>query len=665
VQRALGFEFAVYNRRGGGDIGSEENAQPVMPGGDVAEGQKPDHFPMIDRKLAGTDVGETAQNIVFARRRIDVNRVTNLPAEDLGSGCAHAGIDEAFAAKGKGKGAAESGEPPQIRACSAAQCNNRETLSMQHRYDVLVVGSGIAGLSFALKVAQSGRSVGILTKKTRAESNTNYAQGGIAAVTSQTDDFELHVQDTLAAGDGLCDEAVVRTIVSEAPERIQELIDLGVAFSQLDDGRISLHREGGHSRRRILHVKDVTGKAIEEALLHAVESSPLIELHEHTLAIDLLTNRKLALSGFPVDRQDNRVVGLYALDDATQAVRVFEAPVVMLATGGIGQVYLYSTNPNIATGDGLAMAYRAGAEIHNLECIQFHPTALYTTTDERFLISEAVRGEGGILRNLAGEAFMKRYDERRDLAPRDVVARAIDNEMKRSGTPHVWLDITHHSEAHLRDRFPNIFEACLKVGINMAKDYIPVVPAMHYLCGGVRTDMNAATDLPGLFACGEVACTGLHGANRLASNSLLEAVVLAHRASRAVESYLASAPTRYDQLPLWTDGDLQDSDERVVISHNWDELKRAMWDYVGIVRTTKRLQRARRRIQHLQREIEEYYWNFKVESSLLELRNLVVVADLIIMCALQRHESRGLHFTRDYPDRLPTPVNTVVRREIG
>jgi L-aspartate oxidase len=536
---------------------------------------------------------------------------------------------------------------------------------MQHSFDVIVVGSGIAGLSFALKMAKRGRRVAILTKKHRAESNTNYAQGGIAAVTSQTDDFELHVQDTLTAGDGLCDEKAVRTIISEAPERIQELIDLGVAFSQLQDGRISLHREGGHSKRRVLHVKDVTGKAIEEALLHAVEESPLIDMREHTLAIDLITNRKLALAGFAVDGPENRVVGLYALNQQSNEVDVYEAPVVMLATGGVGQVYLYTTNPGIATGDGLAMAYRAGVEIRNLECIQFHPTALYSSTNDRFLISEAVRGEGAILRNLSGEAFMSRYDERKDLAPRDIVARAIDSEMKQSGATHVSLDITQFDEAHLRQKFPNIFEGCLKVGVNMAKDYIPVVPAMHYLCGGVRTNLNAATELDGLYACGEVACTGLHGANRLASNSLLEAVVMAHRGAEAVDTYLASGPHRYRELPVWVDGNLQESDERVVISHNWDELKRTMWDYVGIVRTTKRLERAQRRIKHLKREIEEYYWNFKVEESLVELRNLVEVADLIILCALQRHESRGLHFTRDYPNRLPTSVNTAVRRKLA
>ncbi|MDP0500572.1 MAG: L-aspartate oxidase [Verrucomicrobiota bacterium JB022] len=535
----------------------------------------------------------------------------------------------------------------------------------QFQYDVLVVGSGIAGLTFALKMAAAGRKVCILTKKDRAESNTNYAQGGIAAVTSSTDDFELHVQDTLNAGDGMCDESVVRTIVGDAPERIQELIRTGVEFSQLDDGRVSLHREGGHSKRRILHVQDITGKAIEEALLHAIENSPNITMLEHMLAVDLITSRKLALSGYRVPDTLNRIVGLYAYDVKEHRVHTYVAPVVMLSTGGVGQVYLYSTNPSIATGDGIAMAYRAGAEIRNMEFIQFHPTALFTHTEERFLVSEAVRGEGAILRNLDGEAFMVRYDERKDLAPRDIVARAIDSEMKKSGSPHVWLDITHRSEEELRHKFPSIFAACEKHGINMAQHYIPVVPAMHYLCGGVATNMNAETDIAGLYACGEVACTGLHGANRLASNSLLEAVVMAHRGSEAVNRYLETAPAAMDDLPPWVEGDIADSDERVVLTHNWSELKHAMWDYVGIVRTTKRLRRAQRRIKQLKTEIHEYYWNFKVEPALLELRNLIEVADMVISCAMQRQESRGLHFTLDYPRKAPTPVPTVVRRKMG
>lgn len=518
---------------------------------------------------------------------------------------------------------------------------------MSRSYDVIVVGSGIAGLSFALKVAQLGHSVAIITKKDSAESNTNYAQGGIACVTSRNDDFELHVADSLDAGDGLCDEDVVRTIVRDGPPRIEELIQAGVTFSQLDDGRISLGREGGHSKRRILHVKDITGRAIEKALLHTIEQSPNITTFEHFFAIDIITGKRLpAATG-------NHVAGLYVLDVHRSTVEVLRAPVIMLATGGTGQVYQYTTNPSIATGDGIAMAYRAGAEARNMEFIQFHPTALYTLTDERFLISEAVRGEGAVLRNLAGEAFMHRYDRRGDLAPRDIVARAIDQEMKRSGTRHVWLDITGHGEDQLRDRFPSIYENCLRHGISIEKDFIPVVPAAHYLCGGVATSLTAETGIPGLLACGEVACTGLHGANRLASNSLLEAIVLAHRGAATAHSYLDGLSDQKLDIPEWRDGDLNDSDERVVLSHNWDELKRTMWDYVSIVRTTKRLQRARTRIQTLAREINEYYWNFKVEPSLLELRNMIQVAELIVECALLRHESRGLHYTLDYPDKLP------------
>ena len=532
-----------------------------------------------------------------------------------------------------------------------------QVTQMQQAYDVLVVGSGIAGLSFARKVADLGYTVCILTKKQRAESSTNYAQGGIAAVTSDSDDFELHVRDTLEAGDGLCDESVVRTIIEEGPSRIQELIDLGVHFSQLEDGRVSLHKEGGHSKRRILHVQDLTGKAIETALLRAVESHERITLLEHVHAIDLITNRKLALRGHKVEAKKTRILGLYGYDSQKEQVRTFAAPAVMLCTGGVGQVYLYTTNPSIATGDGIAMAYRAGAEIRNMECIQFHPTALYSG-EERFLISEAVRGEGGILRNPDGHAFMAKYDRRGDLAPRDVVARAIDSEMKKAGTRHVFLDISDKPLAFLKERFPHIHAHCLRQGIDISREPIPVVPAMHYLCGGVATNLRGETGLEGLYACGEVACTGLHGANRLASNSLLEAVVLAHSGAWAVDEYLRRNPDAVPQLPEWVDGNLEDSDERVILSHNWDELKRTMWDYVGIVRTTKRLDRARTRIRNLKREIHDYYWNSKVEPGLLELRNLVEVADMIITCALQRKESRGLHYTLDYPEKMPVPVNT-------
>ncbi len=543
------------------------------------------------------------------------------------------------------------------------------------RYDVLVIGSGIAGLSFALKVAREGRSVAILTKKNRADSNTNWAQGGIAVVTAQTDDFAKHVADTLVAGDGLCDRKVVKQIVADGPSRVQELIDLGLKFSRDGDGGYDLGREGGHSERRILHVKDMTGKAIEEALNKAIAREPRIALFEHFFAIDLVTTGKLAqrrrgakaraASARTAAEPPDRVAGVYALDVQGQRVVEFHAPVVMLSTGGAGQVYLYTTNPDIATGDGIAMAYRAGVEVRNMEFIQFHPTALYSTSGKRFLVSEAVRGEGAILRNAAGEAFMARYHKLADLAPRDIVARAIDAEMKRTGAPHVWLDITHRNAAFLRSRFPLIYKACAEQGIDIAKQMIPVVPAAHYTCGGVATTLAGETTLPGLYACGEVACTGLHGANRLASNSLLEAVVVAHRGALAVDKYLrriekldAPAPV----IPPWRDLGGNDQDERVVIEHNWDELRRTMWDYVSIQRTTKRLERARTRIATLARETQEYYWNFSVDPRLLELRNLIQVAELVVACALQRKESRGLHSIADYPKKLRRPADSRVRR---
>ncbi len=529
------------------------------------------------------------------------------------------------------------------------------------KFDAVVVGSGIAGLSFALKSSKLGHKVAIITKKERSDTNTNHAQGGIASVTSCADDFDSHVKDTLIAGDGLCNEAAVRAIVSAGPRQIKDLIEEGVEFTSLEDGSPSLGREGGHSQRRILHVKDYTGRAIEEALLKAVAADPNIEILEHHFAIDLITKAKAKTL---LENQDDSIIGIYVYDTKNNVVKTMKTPVVMLATGGSGCVYLYTTNPEIATGDGIAMAYRAGAEVANLEFIQFHPTAMYSRDGERFLISEAVRGEGAILRNAKGEAFMERYDPRKDLAPRDIVARAIDSEMKRLGSAHVWLDITKRSAKELKERFPQIYEHCMEKGIDISKDYMPVVPAAHYMCGGVRTRLDGSTTIKGLYACGEVACTGLHGANRLASNSLLEAVVIADNAAVAVDKYLKDArPADEGEVPLWKDGDMRDPDERVVLHHNMEELKRTMWDYVGIVRTTKRLERALNRVENLHREIDEYYWNFKIEPNLIELRNEIQVALLIIRSALSRHESRGLHYTLDYPLKLSEARDTILKKE--
>jgi len=525
-------------------------------------------------------------------------------------------------------------------------------------YDLVIVGSGIAGLSFALKVAEEGHKVAIFTKKNKAESNTNYAQGGIAAVTSAGDDLDKHVQDTLEAGDGLCDPKVVREILKDGPERIQDLIRLGVEFSSLGDGRISLGKEGGHSKRRVLHVKDITGKAIEDALLANIAKQG-VDLFEHYFAIDLITSKKLKKIGMRTGSEKDRVEGIYFFDAEADEVITVSAPVVLLATGGAGQTYLYTTNPAIATGDGIAMASRAGLSVMNLEFIQFHPTTLHSPQGDRFLITEAVRGEGAKLIDSRGKPFLKKYHPLADLAPRDVVARAIDREMKRSGASCVRLD-TPSMEVDFRDRFPNVYENCIKRGIDPTKVPIPVVPAAHYSCGGVPTALDCSTKLAGLYACGEVACTGLHGANRLASNSLLEAVVLAHRGAESVCQYLIKRPKKSIRLPDWVDGDVPASDERVVLSHNLEELKRAMWDYVGIVRSTKRLERAHARLRNLRREINEYYWNAKVDVPLLELRNLVCVAELIVRSALQRKESRGLHFTIDYPDQSAKPRNTRV-----
>jgi L-aspartate oxidase len=511
-------------------------------------------------------------------------------------------------------------------------------------YDFVVIGSGIAGLSFALKAAMHG-SVAVMTKRQGSDTNTAWAQGGIACVTSDEDSFELHVRDTLEAGAGLCDEAVVRTIVTEGPERIRELTELGLQFDEREiSGRreLDLGKEGGHSKRRVLHVQDVTGKQIENTLLRDLGRQSHVQLLENHMAVDLITAAKLGFAA------EDRCLGVYVLVEKTGEVETIRSDRIVLATGGCGKVYLYTTNPDIATGDGVAMAWRAGVEIANMEFIQFHPTCLFHPQAKSFLISEAVRGEGGILRNNHGEDFMKRYDSRGSLAPRDIVARAIDAEIKRSGAKCVFLDITDRSPEFIQERFPHIYQTCLQFGIDMSKQAIPVVPAAHYQCGGIKTDVNGVTSLPGLYAIGEVACTGLHGANRLASNSLLEGLVVAHRAATAAVRTPSTSQQKI-QLAEWKSGNVQDVDELVVIYHNWDEIRRLMWDYVGIVRTDKRLQRASARLRNLLREIREFYWNFKVSVDLLELRNLAAVAALIVDSALCRKESRGLHYTLDYP----------------
>jgi L-aspartate oxidase len=514
------------------------------------------------------------------------------------------------------------------------------------QFDFVIVGSGIAGLSLALRAAKFG-TVAMVTKRNLADSNTAWAQGGVAAVTSAEDSFDLHVKDTLVAGAGLCHPDAVRTIVTEGPSAIQDLMELGVHFDErvLEDGHreLDLTKEGGHSKRRVLHSHDTTGREIEQRLVAAAEANPEIVLLQNHMAIDLITTGKLGYA------TEDRVVGIYVLDESTGEVTALRTDRLILATGGCGKVYLYTTNANIATGDGVAMAWRAGAAIANMEFIQFHPTCLYHPEARSFLITEAIRGEGGKLIDANGREFMKKYDSRGALAPRDIVARAIDAEMKRSGAPCMFLDITHQPASFIKERFPNVYETCFGLGIDITAQPIPIVPAAHYQCGGVKTDLDGATTLRGLFAIGEVACTGLHGANRLASNSLLEAVVLAKRCSAAL---LRPKYSKYHQeihLPPWRLGHAQDVDELVVVYHNWDEIRRLMWDYVGIVRTSKRLLRASTRLRNLQREIQEFYWDFKLTTDLLELRNLCTVASLIVDSALSRRESRGLHFTLDYP----------------
>ena len=529
-----------------------------------------------------------------------------------------------------------------------------------NHFDTLIIGSGLAGFVLALHLAQH-KEVCIVTKQAADSGASSWAQGGIAAALSNDDSPSKHVQDTLIAGAGLCDAEITQYVAENAVSAIHWLIDQGVIFTsdQTSETGYHLTKEGGHSVRRIIHSGDATGKAIQQALIQKIHTHPNICVLEHHIAIDLITSDKLPVY---TDSQYKRCLGAYVLDKQKDKVHTFTAQNTVLATGGASKVYLYTTNPDTATGDGIAMGWRAGCQIANMEFIQFHPTCLYHPHAKSFLISEAVRGEGGLLKLPNGDRFMPWHDQRAELAPRDIVARAIDFEMKKRGLDCVYLDITHKPASFLRKHFPTIHARCLELGIDITKEPIPVVPAAHYTCGGVVTDKNGKTDLRNLYAIGETAHTGLHGANRLASNSLLECLVLAQAAGNDIVNQPANG---LPALPDWDESRVADADEEIVIAHNWDELRRFMWNYVGIVRTTKRLQRAQRRIELLREEINEYYTNFRVTSDLLELRNLVDSADLIVRSAMLRHESRGLHYSKDYPETLSIAQNTVLKKEIN
>ncbi len=537
---------------------------------------------------------------------------------------------------------------------------------MRYDVDFLVIGSGIAGLSFSLKAAKSGQ-VAIVTKKEAMETSTNYAQGGIASVSDKYDSFDLHINDTLQSGDGLCKEDVVEMVVKGGPARIRELITWGVSFTRnnTDSNGLDLVLEGGHCKKRIVHAGDFTGRVIEQALLDSARNNKNIAFFENHIAVDLITYSTRMKRGVVTAAHEDVCCGAYVLETKTNEVHTFHAKTTVLATGGAGKVYFYTSNPDIATGDGIAMAYRAGTLVANLEFVQFHPTCLYNPEAKNFLISETVRGEGGILIDSQGRAFMEDYSPQKDLACRDIVARAIDTELKKSGDDSVFLDITHKNPDFIKEHFPNIYKKCLSLGIEITKDPIPVVPAAHYMCGGVLVDMDGKTDVERLYAIGETACTGLHGANRLASNSLLEAIVYADRTAKSALENLKKENALFCQdLPAWDPMGTMDSDEAIVVSHNWDEIRRLMWNYVGIVRSNKRLLRARDRIDMIEKEIRQYYWDFKITPDLVELRNLAMVADLIIQSAILRKESRGLHYNIQYPqkDDRHWQKDTILRR---
>ena len=527
--------------------------------------------------------------------------------------------------------------------------------------DVLIIGGGAAGLSLALRLSESDVNITILSKSDLTEGSSLYAQGGIAAVLDKQDNFDSHIQDTHIAGANLCKDNAVRKVVEGAPEAINWLIDKGVKFTLVDgaeydgeDSEYHLTHEGGHSHRRVIHAKDATGREVETTLEQHVRALPNVTILENHIAIDLITAQKLGGS------TDPRCYGAYALDIDNATVKTFAAKAVVLSTGGASKAYLYTTNPDTSTGDGIAMAWRAGCRIANMEFVQFHPTCLYHPYAKGSLISEAVRGEGGLLRLPNGDRFMDKHHELAELAPRDIVARAIDYEMKKGGFDSVYLDISHKDKEFILDHFPNIAASCKKFGYDMTQEAIPVVPAAHYTCGGILTDLEGRTDLKRLYAVGESSCTGLHGANRLASNSLLECLVIASSAAEDIRQRLKKDNQEIPNLPDWDESQVADPDEQIVVSHNWDELRRFMWDYVGIVRTNKRLERAHNRALLLQEEIIEYYGNFRVNNDLIELRNLATIANLTIECALTRKESRGLHYTLDYPDMHDHPVDTIL-----